>query len=167
VSVRDVARRAGVNHGLIHRHFGSKERLVAATIEGLVDDIRARGTDLDGAVGASPYVRVLAHALLEGQDPRRLQRAFPVVDDLLRAARSAQDQGVIARDVDVRTLTALGMAAGLGWLVFEPYLLAATGLGVKLAGRRRREARALWGRLIVGLGQGNGVQSRARSGRGM
>ena len=31
-SIRDVAKRAAVNHGLIHRHFGSKERLVGAVL---------------------------------------------------------------------------------------------------------------------------------------
>src|SRR5262245_34914262 len=31
-SVRDVARRAGVNHGLVHRHFGSKEALVREAV---------------------------------------------------------------------------------------------------------------------------------------
>ena len=34
VSVRDVAAHAGVNHGLVHRHFGSKDALVS---EGMTD----------------------------------------------------------------------------------------------------------------------------------
>src|ERR1051325_9661060 len=32
VSVRDVAAAARVNHGLVHRHFGSKEGLVRAAV---------------------------------------------------------------------------------------------------------------------------------------
>ncbi len=32
-SIRDIAAQAGVNHGLVHRHFGSKEQLVAAVLD--------------------------------------------------------------------------------------------------------------------------------------
>jgi predicted nucleic acid-binding protein len=33
VSIRDVARHAGLNHGLLHRHFGSKDALIAEAID--------------------------------------------------------------------------------------------------------------------------------------
>jgi len=33
VSVRDVAAHAGVNHGLVHRHFGSKHALFTAVLD--------------------------------------------------------------------------------------------------------------------------------------
>src|SRR5437763_10922665 len=33
VSVRDIGAEAGVNHGLVHRHFGSKEGLIRAAVE--------------------------------------------------------------------------------------------------------------------------------------
>src|SRR5262245_36480056 len=36
ISVREVAAAAGVNHGLVHRHFGSKEALVPAAVARLV-----------------------------------------------------------------------------------------------------------------------------------
>ncbi len=36
-SIREVATRAGVNHGLVHRHFGSKRQLLAATLQHLAD----------------------------------------------------------------------------------------------------------------------------------
>ena len=31
-SIRDIASRSKVNHGLIHRHFGNKDRLVAGDL---------------------------------------------------------------------------------------------------------------------------------------
>src|SRR6185436_20901192 len=34
-SIRDIAARSRVNHGLIHRHFGSKDGLVAAVLDHL------------------------------------------------------------------------------------------------------------------------------------
>ena len=32
-SVRDIAARSGVNHGLVYRHFGAKEQLVGAVLD--------------------------------------------------------------------------------------------------------------------------------------
>src|SRR5271170_5270534 len=40
-SIREVAARAGVNHGLLHRHFGSKRQLLAATLQHLADSAAA------------------------------------------------------------------------------------------------------------------------------
>ncbi|WP_131725063.1 helix-turn-helix domain-containing protein, partial [Mycobacteroides abscessus] len=40
-SIREVATRAGVNHGLVHRHFGSKRQLLAATLQHLADTAAA------------------------------------------------------------------------------------------------------------------------------
>ena len=34
-SIRDIAARSRVNHGLIHRHFGSKDALVGAVLDHL------------------------------------------------------------------------------------------------------------------------------------
>lgn len=33
VSIREIAEHAGVNHGLIHRHFGSKHGLIKSVTE--------------------------------------------------------------------------------------------------------------------------------------
>src|ERR1700739_391189 len=40
-SIRDIAARSKVNHGLVFRHFGTKEQLVGAVLDRL-------GTDLTG-----------------------------------------------------------------------------------------------------------------------
>ena len=47
MSVRDIARRAGVNHGLVHTYFGSKEALLSAAFGHLVDRAAAE-LDEDG-----------------------------------------------------------------------------------------------------------------------
>src|SRR6185369_8160826 len=39
ISVRDIAARGGVNHGLVHRHFGSKQALVRAALDRLATEL--------------------------------------------------------------------------------------------------------------------------------
>lgn len=153
VSVRDVAARALVNHGLVHRHFGSKRELVRAVMADLTSKLAAEvhalpPTTMPSALAttaeANVYWRVLARALLDGIDPRELQGGFPVVRLLLDRAREAQHAGLLRRDVDARLLTATGLALGLGWLLFEPFVLAATGLRRRDRARLRGEALALF-----------------------
>ncbi|MBI9107716.1 MAG: TetR/AcrR family transcriptional regulator [Spirochaetales bacterium] len=40
VSIREIAEKAGVNHGLIHRHFGSKRNLIQAVLTDIDKQIR-------------------------------------------------------------------------------------------------------------------------------
>lgn len=71
---------------------------------------------------------MLARGLLDGVPVAELQSAFPVIDRLLAELGEGQAAGVVRRDVDARMLAALGVAAGLGWLLFEPFVVAALGL---------------------------------------
>jgi AcrR family transcriptional regulator len=142
VSIRSVAAAAGVNHGLVHRHFGSKEALVAAVLGDLAERLAARvaaapdGTgwlvDPDDEV-LDRFWRILARTILDGGDPAALQRHHPVVAGLVeRMVRRgvAEDRARLA----AARITALA----LGWLVFEPFLEAAAGLdSAGRAGRRR------------------------------
>src|SRR5690349_4101384 len=69
-SIRDIAARSKVNHGLIYRHFGTKEQLVGAVLEHLGGRLTAL---LDGDVSEAEvehnldqHMRVMARALLDG-----------------------------------------------------------------------------------------------------
>lgn len=139
VSVRDVAARAGVNHGLVHRHFGSKDALRQAVMDRLTEQIakaaegaKLRLGELPRAFSATAalgkYWRMLARALLDGDDIHALQERFPVVDQLLRQLGEAKQEGALDADIDVRVLAASSVALALGWLLFEPFVLAAAGL---------------------------------------
>ena len=162
VGVRDVAVRARVNHGLVHRHFESKDGLVRAVMDGLSDglteqlDAATRGasspdpllqlmTLLFDAVSARPlYFKVLAQALLDGKSPTDLQSDFPVVKRLVQHARRAQSAGLIPKAADARMIVATAVATGLGWLLFEPYLLDATGQSNLDTTRARTRLRKTW-----------------------
>jgi TetR/AcrR family transcriptional regulator, repressor for neighboring sulfatase len=115
-SVREVADRAGVNQGLIYRHFGSKEKLITAATSGL-------GTSLEKALadGHSPmrliaddYERLattLARLVLD--DAGWLVDEHPGVAAMLELAR---DGGPSAA-----TRVVIAGSAVLGWVLFSEY----------------------------------------------
>ena len=140
VSVREIAALAGVNHGLVHRHFGSKDGLVKATLSALSDSVDEKLDHLSGeeslvelvpkVFGGTKEVglhwRVVTHALLEGMSVDELQQDFPVFHRLVDAAE--RDGSTRINAVAQATLI---FATGLGYMVFEPYLRsAATAEGV-------------------------------------
>jgi AcrR family transcriptional regulator len=130
VSVREIARAAGVNHGLVHHYYGSKEALLRAVLDDLAAqsaievtdwDGRSALLDVDGPVGR--HGRIVAHLLLEARNPAEVQTTFPAIDALRAELRSA---GLSARASADRA--ALVAALVLGWQLFEPFLAAAAGL---------------------------------------
>lgn len=139
VPLREIADHAGVNLGQIPRHFGSKDALLAAVIETLGQQISAESSqqELDGldrtlsffdATGASPLWRVIARAVLDGYDLGSLQKTFPLVGALVEFLERERAAGRLADEFDPRTSAAVMAALGLGWLLFEPFLVAAAGL---------------------------------------
>lgn len=136
VSVRDIAKKARVNHGLVHRHFGSKSALQKEVVERLVavvsaNVLPAEGDDISSLIRRTfqgtttathdTYFRILARALLDGEDVDSIQSRFPVAQMLVAAA----EKSGVERP---RMYVARRIATGLGWLLFEPYIRAATGL---------------------------------------
>jgi AcrR family transcriptional regulator len=157
VSVRQIAAHAQVNHGLVHRHFGTKEALLSAVLDRLVRELAAdlaKGRKRTAARKAfrvtrkqGTYWKILAHSLLEGRNPLDTQKDFPVMRALVQATRDGQASGRFDKRLDARAMTAATVAMGLGWILFEPFVNAATGMGDMTPKRRWREVSRIWRRM--------------------
>ena len=134
VTVRDIAAAAGVNHALVHRHFGTKDELVravlrtesAAIAQAAAERPRDDLTGLLALLDEPPaYWRLLARtvldspALLDGVD-------MPAADAFVELI------GGPRRSSSARTSAALSGALVLGWIVFGGHLSRV--VDVELAG---------------------------------
>jgi AcrR family transcriptional regulator len=136
VSVRQIAAAAGVNHGLVHHYFGSKQEL-------LRDVVRQRATRvMSEALAASTTVRldqegfwatrlwesvtnddgwkVVVRALLDGYEDDLLLPGTPGLRMLVEAIRGRQERGDITDEVDPEVIASVGAAMLWGALVLQP-----------------------------------------------
>ena len=132
VSLRDVAREANVNLGLIHRYIGGKEQLLAEVLAarpGMPAMTELAGSSADDLADLTlsviaadaAYTKVVLRATLDGFDVPQMQIAFP----LMEQATAAMREMLPRRDADVRV--GLLVAAMLGWQVLAPFLLEVVG----------------------------------------
>ena len=126
-SIRDIASRAGVNHGLVFRYFGAKEKLLGATLDHLADvatHLRQSEADPDEVRAAEDrHLLVGVRATLDGYPSGRLQSRFPGMELLLAEVRQRNPDERAAR-----IATAHAVALQLGWRLFGPGLRAGLGL---------------------------------------
>ena len=133
VSLRAIAQEAGVNYGLVHRHFGSKDALFERVLERYTDRWQARleGLDYLGALDellgptpdAGPYLRLLAWTLLADRDPAAVDahRRHATLDQLPPLRGDGDGQAALA--------TAAALALTFGWRFFHPFIRHALHLG--------------------------------------
>jgi AcrR family transcriptional regulator len=125
VTVREVAARAGVNHALIHRHYGTKDALIRAVVTEQSRQLAERAAALPRADAATmlrllrehpAYWRVLARITLD--DPHLLAgRQLPAAAAALSLVAGGPDA-----DESTRVAAAVAASTALGWLVFGPHL---------------------------------------------
>lgn len=130
VTVRQIAAAAGVNHGLVHYYFGSKDGLLSAVLDHCAAEIAdelAHGDDpmelYRSGSTAVRHARILAHLLLAADDPAAIQHDFPTQRLLVRMLtdRGLPDRGAKERAAQVSALV-------LGWHLFGDFLATAAGL---------------------------------------
>jgi len=146
-SIRDIAARSNVNHGLVFRHFGTKEQLVGAVLDHL-------GANLTGLLRSGApagvveraldrHMRVLARTVLDGYPAAQLQKRFPNVEELLDRVRPLHDN-----DTSARLAVANSLALQFGWRLFAPILRSATGLDEMPDAELRRAVGAEVARIV-------------------
>ena len=133
VALREIAREANVNHGLVHRHFGTRHDVLIAVLQ-RHSEIGAnflRDTDdIDAAIDklwAHPNMiessKLVASALLGGVEPETIAagHAFRRLEQLL--------EGDDPEGADKRAATAVAISCLiLGWGIFGDYLTANAGV---------------------------------------
>jgi AcrR family transcriptional regulator len=138
VSVRDIAAAAEVTHPLIYYHWGSKEGLLAATLERSQGRVRARlqGSDpVEAAVAAAGetvrhnrrYLLSLTRALLDGMPASDWPGGFPGVEGVIRLL-VADVQAHGGDETEARLRVACAVAMLDGWVLIEDQLLEMVGL---------------------------------------
>ena len=125
VSLRAIAEAAGVNYGLVHRHFGTKDELFDQLLQRVSDrwvaerelrpEYDAAMHDLLGPTPvAGAYLRLLAWTMLSEQDRSA---------DAHR--RHAKLDRLVSDEPGAAVHTAAALAFVFGWRLFNPFITAA------------------------------------------
>lgn len=141
VSVRDIAREAGVSHALVHRYLGSKEDVYRAVLDANENSIRAAAGDTEdirlaaslmlreGLQRHRQYLRIIVQSAVGGMPFESTIGRFPATERLIALAEEAPaERGGEAGGLEPRLTIAAMVALLLGWSAAESWLRPATGL---------------------------------------
>ncbi|SDO74574.1 transcriptional regulator, TetR family [Lutimaribacter pacificus] len=132
VTVRDISLRANVNHGLVHRHFGSKEALLDQVLErhvkaftGLLSNASEPAEIIpllqrELCINRPSFVRLLAFLMLERREALQIARRPGGVATFAQVLR-----GPGIPEEDTRKLAAILSAFLYGWQLFREFTVTA------------------------------------------
>ena len=133
VTVRDISARANVNHGLVHRHLGSKEALPSEVLDRHMHAFKAALVGIDspeqavrtlrsGQDDRPAFVRMLAFLILERRSTDEFTRTEGGTADFAAILRKAGFESDSARST-----AALLSAFSLGWALYKDFVVKAAG----------------------------------------
>ena len=139
ISLRQIAEAANINYSLIHRYFGTKESVIMAAHERILNKVGEQFSAVDRLEGNVSVLFeisgknvsrriLLARAMLDGADPHLIPHHFPIMQQLIDLLRKKKSETKNPSEYDPETLAAFFAGSSLGWFFFEPFLLASTGL---------------------------------------
>lgn len=134
--MRQVAARAGVNHALIYRYFGSKERMlweamneVAWEMAGLLRaDSRLREVIPAmhlAILERTDWMRSLAQLVMAGTTLAGYERRFPTMRGLRALVERERAAAGDAGGPDPAVVIATATAASAGWILIRTFLVQA------------------------------------------
>lgn len=152
VTARDIADRAGLNHSLIYRHFGTKDRLITEVATrfslGYLEAVRSGRDPIDGFGKAFDYMMqgkgglsVFAHLLISGDDAARpggypgLDLHATQIEGALGERPGAEESPQADRDPWLVSVFALALVSG--WAMLEDWAMGSP----QLADLGREEVR--------------------------
>jgi len=126
LSVRTVSKRARANSGQVYHYFGSKQALLQAAMRRLFEHHyeHMRGRSAMGLIEDDQYWRAMGHAVLDGAEYLfRLEIDAGKSAPLDYIERKRQEAGG-SLDTEQSAYALANVALTLGWVTFEPFLLA-------------------------------------------
>lgn len=123
ISGRELAQHAGVNYGLIHHYFGTKDKVFAAAVADTVDTMARRWDEgellpVDTTDDTGGFRTVAKLEVDEGDDPVRT-----LVGRMLRGRSASTGRPV--DDPELHAEVAVAAALQFGWSTFECEILDA------------------------------------------
>ncbi len=129
ISVRRIAEKAGVNHGLVHTYFGNKQALVTAALDQInrraaaeLDEDGFPPVDLANRRGGE-LARAIARMRLD--EAGNLFSSHPIAQRWLEAW-GQRDPGL--DEITKKQMVVAGSTLALGWAVFAEHLLETAGV---------------------------------------
>ncbi len=136
VSVRMIAERAGVNHGLVHHYFGGKDGLLRAAMTRLVEEHAAYAAERShglpipaplALVDDPTYLRAIVRTVLDDEMSLariEIEKGVSVPRNVL--LHFAERAGLEAPTIELKARVGLGMAMEMGWAALEQFIFAVT-----------------------------------------
>lgn len=137
VTVREIAERAGVNHALIHRHFGTKDELLRLVLAQTAEKLASISAGVSSTQDLTPVistllseratVRLLTWAILSGYPVDQIWPEHAVTRHIRDVLADEQEAHPGPPGETAEVTVAAAAALMLGWIIFAPFVERASG----------------------------------------